>query len=198
MCGDSINRYFGELGAFGRSGNILKKLSLSVIHSYEQPTHFLVKERKPETYYHLKKFVKKQKYLDEFGIYMGKQGNSKWMSDLLRYMEKTVKTLTIENLSIENIFKKDEFPKLEALRFEYMQFYTSEDFFDFSILGRSLHNILALASWEALVFSQYQRYPFHYVDPFNEGLIDQGRNWNLFLNFERSLEKSLIKLKKNH
>jgi len=164
-CGDSINRYFGELDAFTRSGQTLKKLSLSVKYSEEQPEYFLVTERKPETYDHLEKFVKKQKHLDEFGLYMGRQGDSHWMSDLLLYMEKTVKTLTIENMMIENIFKRYEFPKLETLRFEYIQFFRSEDFFDFSILRKSLQDILALPSLKTLVFSQYQRYPLHYVEP---------------------------------
>lgn len=163
-CGDSINRYFGELDAFTRAGHTLKKLSLSVIHCREQPTHYLFTKLKPETYHHLKKFVKKQKHLDEFGIYMGRQGDSKWMANLLKYIEKTIKTLTIENMTIENIFKKYEFPKLETMRFEYMQFYLSEGVFDLSLLRRSLKEILALPFLKTLVFSQYQRYWFETKD----------------------------------
>ncbi len=117
------------------------------------------------------------------------------MSELLVYIQKTVKTLTIENLSIENIFKKYEFPKLEALRFEYMQFYKSEDFFDFSILRRSVHNILALPSLKTLVFSQYQRYPFHYVDPFNEEAQRPRERLELVSEFWEEFRKELDKVK---
>jgi len=167
-CGDSINRYFGELDALTRAGQTLKKLSLSVIYSHHQPTYFLVREHKPDTYHHLKKFVKKQKHLDEFGLYMGRRGNSKWMCNLLKYVEKTVKTLTIQNMAIERIFKKYKFPKLETLRFEYIQFHATEDTFDFSLLRKSLHDFLALPSLKTLVFSQYQRYGLSFLDPWDE------------------------------
>ena len=167
-CGDRVNRYFGELDLVTRAGHTLKKLSLSVVHSHVQAHFFGLRTKKPDVFFQLKKFVKKQKYLDEFGIYMGKQGDSEWMSGLLRYVEKTIKNLTIENLAIDNIFKKIEFPKLETLRFEYMQFYSSEDTFDFSFLKRSLEDILTLSSLKALVFSQYQRYEFMYSGSFDE------------------------------
>jgi len=142
-CGNSINRYFGELDAFARAGHTLKKLSLSVVCSHYRPRDYLFEEgdkpaiyyslSKPLAYHHLKKFVKKQKHLDEFGVYMGRQGDSKWMSNLLTYVEKTVKTLTIENLAIDHIFKRYEFPKLETLRFEYMKFYGSEEALTFRL-----------------------------------------------------------------
>jgi len=120
----------------------------------------MVQYGKLEACRELKRFVKKQKYLDEFGLYMGERGNSKWMASLLVYMEKTVKVLSIENLVIEDIFKRFEFPKLETLRFEYMWFYGSEELFDFTVTRRALDDILALPSLKALTFSQYQRYEF--------------------------------------
>jgi len=155
-CGDRINPYFGELNVLTRAGQTLKKLSLSVTHDHDFMTRYV----KPEAGHDLKKFVKKQKHLDEFGLYMGERGNSKWMAKLLAYMEKTVKVLSIENLTIEDLFKKYEFPKLETLRFEYMWFYGSEELFDFTVMRRSLDDIMALPSLKALTFSQYQRYEF--------------------------------------
>jgi len=167
-CGDRINRYFGEFDLLAKAGHNLKKLSLSVVHSHTQAHFFGLKTKKPNVFFHLKKFVKKQKHLDEFGVYMGRQGDSKWMSNLLVYVEKTVKILTIENLAIDHIFKRHEFPKLETLRFEHMQFYLIEDTFDFSFLRRSLRDILALPLLNTLVFSQYQRYEFMINDSFDE------------------------------
>jgi len=107
--------------------------------------------------YRLKRFVREQKNLDEFGMYMGAQRRTEWMDNILKYVEKTVKTLTIENMLVENIFKKYKFTKLETLRFEYMLFRGYEESLEFSILERSLKDILSLPSLKALVFSQYQR-----------------------------------------
>ena len=133
---------FGELDNLIRAGHNLKKLSLSVRHDYP----FLQKHGKIDACSRLKKFVKKQRYLEEFGLYMGSCGDSKWMASLLKYVEKSVKVLTIENISVNNIFSIYKFPKLEILRFEYILFYDSEISFDLSVLIASLKEILSIPS----------------------------------------------------
>ncbi len=158
FCGDNLNRYYGELDPFTRAGHTLKKLSLSVAYDLEAPEN--IENPKTDVFFRLKKFVKKQKHLDEFGIYMGQCGTSKWMSDLLVYMEKRVKTLTIENLAVDGIFKRYEFPKLETLRFEYHLIHGADDSYDFSLLKKALPGIFALPKLKSLVFSQFHRYDF--------------------------------------
>ncbi len=179
---DWINRYFGELDAFLRTGQTLKKLSLSVIHDESIP--FRAEENKPEAYIQLKKFVKKQKYLDELGIYLGSCGYSEWMSDLLKYQVKAIKTLTIQNLAVEEIFQKYDFPKLESLRFEYLLYKENEERFDFALLSRSLQDIFALPSLKTLIFSQYMRYPMDSYKYYREDFEEDNNGKSLEFDYE--------------
>lgn len=155
-CGDQVNPYFGELDHLTRAGHNLRKLSLSVRHDHS----FLQKYGKRDPCARLEKFVKNQKHLEEFGIYIGSCGNSKWMANLLKYVEKSVKVLTIENISVNDIFSIYTFPKLEVFRFEYILFYDSEMSFDLSVLMSSLKEVLSIPSLKTLSFVQYQRYGF--------------------------------------
>jgi hypothetical protein len=151
--GDRINEYSGELDVFARAGHTLKKLSLSVTH-----------QDNLDALYRLKKFVKKQKHLDELGLYLGEQGKAAKIYNLLIYIGKSVKTLTMGNLVFDSVFDNFQFPKLETLRFEYVQFLEYENTFDFNILIECLDDILTLPSLKALTFSQYQRYGLYTPD----------------------------------
>lgn len=168
---DLINPYLGELDCLNRASRTLKKLSLSItlnsnadpeevenvaenrLYEFKNPDKFI-----KDAYSRLKKFVKDQKYLDEFGLYTGSYGDSEWASQMLTYNEKTLKILTLENLYVKDLFKIRSFPKLEVLRFEHILFDQTEEFFDYSLVIDSLEDILSLPSLKTLVFSQYQRY----------------------------------------